>query len=127
MRKLKKIYNKYVIDEFTKDNNKLVLRLPPYHCELNPIELAWASVKSYGRTHNNTFKLQDVFELLKKGVEYVTPEMWTNFVRHIKEEEDKFWNIEHLTDEVLDEEPNEVRHILTIETGETSFSDSDSN
>jgi len=44
---------KFVIDEYTKDNNKTVLRLPPYHCELNPIELAWSSVKNYVRSHNH--------------------------------------------------------------------------
>jgi len=38
-------YNTCVIDEYAKANNVIVLRLPPYHCELNPIELAWSSVK----------------------------------------------------------------------------------
>ncbi|CAK1585278.1 unnamed protein product [Parnassius mnemosyne] len=27
-----------------------VLRLPPYHCELNPIELIWAQAKGYRRS-----------------------------------------------------------------------------
>lgn len=126
IRKLKKQYDKYVIDEYAKDNNKLVLRLPPYHCELNPIELAWASVKSYVRTHNNTFKLNDVLELLKKGVEQVTPDMWTNFIGHVINEEEKFWNIDHLTDEIMDEQPEEERQILTIGTGDSSFLYSDS-
>jgi len=31
VRKLKDTYDKYVIDEYAKDNKKLVLRLPPYH------------------------------------------------------------------------------------------------
>ncbi|CAI6358386.1 unnamed protein product [Macrosiphum euphorbiae] len=100
-----------------KDNNKVVLRLPPYHCELNPIEVAWSSVKSYAPSHNNTFKIKDLLELLKKGVEHVTPEMWTNFVGHVVKEEDKFLNIEHLSDEIIDGEPDEgERHILTIGT-----------
>lgn len=114
-------HDKYVIDDYAKDNNKTVLRLPPYHCELNPIELAWSSVKSYVRTHNSTFKLKDVKELLERGVEHVTPEMWTNFVGHVVKEEEKFWNIDSITDDYMDEEPG--RHILTI--GDTS-SDSDS-
>ncbi|KAL4155970.1 hypothetical protein QTP88_000005 [Uroleucon formosanum] len=114
-------HDKYVIDEYAKDNNKTVLRLPPYHCELNPIELAWSSVKSYVRTHNSTFKLKDVKELLERGVEHVTPEMWTNFVGHVVKEEEKFWTIDSITDDYMDEEPG--RHILTI--GDTS-SDSDS-
>ncbi|CAI6374565.1 unnamed protein product [Macrosiphum euphorbiae] len=101
--KIKKHHDTYVIDEYAKDNGTLVLRLPPYHCELNPIELAWSSVKSYVRTHNNTFKLKDVMELLKKGVEHVSPDMWKNFIEHVKKVEDKFWDLEHITDELMDE------------------------
>jgi len=121
---IKNQYNQYVIDEYAKENNHIILRLPPYHCELNPIELAWSSVKSYVRTHNNTFKLKDVLELLQKGVEHVTPDMWKNFIEHVKKVEDKFWDLEHLTDEVMDELPEESeRHVLTIGTGDTSSSD----
>ncbi|CAI6346881.1 unnamed protein product [Macrosiphum euphorbiae] len=87
-------------------------------------ELAWSSVKRYVRTHNTTFKLKDVKELLKRGVELVTPEMWTNFVGHVIKEKEKFWKIDNITDDFMDEEPEEgARHILTI--GDTS-SDSDS-
>lgn len=39
----KEDFNLFVIDEMAK---KDVLRLPPYHCELNPIELIWAKVKN---------------------------------------------------------------------------------
>ncbi|XP_050065819.1 uncharacterized protein LOC126554843 [Aphis gossypii] len=110
----------------SKENNKIILRLPPYHCELNPIKLAWLSVKNYVRNHNNTYKLKDVLELLKKGVDHVTPEIRTNFVKHVKKVEEEFWDIEHVTDSVMDENPEEVeRHILTIGTGDTSSSDSD--
>lgn len=60
-------------------------------------------------------------------MENVTPEMWTNFIGHVIKEEDKFLNLDHLSDEVMDEEPDEgERHILTIGTGDTSSSDSDS-
>ena len=38
---------KYVIDEMAKAAGHEVVRLPPYHCELNPIELAWSQVKWY--------------------------------------------------------------------------------
>ncbi|KAL4097030.1 hypothetical protein QTP88_021870 [Uroleucon formosanum] len=124
--KIKKKYDQYVIDKYAKDNNKIILRLPPYHCELNPMELAWSSVKSYVRTHNNTFKLKDVLELLKKGVEHVTPKIWKNFIEHVKNVEDKFWELERITDELMDELPEDVeRHVLTIGSDDTCSSDSD--
>lgn len=124
VRKIKKQYDKYVIDEYANNNNKIVLRLPPYHCELNPIELAWSFVKNYVRTHNNTYKLKDVLKLLKKDVEHVTPEMWKNFVEHVIKEKEKFWNLEHITDEIMDEQPEEgARQVLMIGTGDTSSSE----
>jgi hypothetical protein len=46
---IKPQYDKYVIDEYSKQHNKTILRFPPYHCELNPIEFTWSSVKKYVR------------------------------------------------------------------------------
>jgi len=75
VKKLKPLYNNYVIDEMVKSNNKIVLRLPPYHCELNAIELAWAIVKKHFKDNNKTFKLQDIKHLLIEGVNKVSPDM----------------------------------------------------
>lgn len=61
---IKDNFNKYVIDEKAKEHNKTVLRLPSYHCELNPIEMVWSMVKGHVKSHNNTFKINDVKILL---------------------------------------------------------------
>lgn len=45
-------YDKYVIDEEALKCGKKVLRLPPYHCELNAIELARSVVKNHVKTNN---------------------------------------------------------------------------
>lgn len=37
---------KYVIDDIAAAHSHKILRLPPYHCEFNPIELIWAKVKT---------------------------------------------------------------------------------
>lgn len=71
--------DKYAIDELVKEHGRTVLRLPPYHCELNPIELAWSSVKNYVKMKNTTYKLADVKVLLNEGIDHVTPAMWKNF------------------------------------------------
>jgi len=124
VKKIKSEHEKYVIEEYANENNKTVLRIPPYHCELNPIELTWSSVKHYVRTHNNTYKIKDVQELLKQGVEHVTQEMWTNFFEHVVKEEYKFWKIDFITDEILEEEPAEGdQHIMTIGTDDISGSE----
>ena len=36
-----------VMETVAKEYGHEILRLPPYHCELNPIELAWAAEKNY--------------------------------------------------------------------------------
>ena len=47
----------YVTDEMAKTAGHEVVRLPPYHCELKPIEMAWSQVKHYAKTHNTEFTL----------------------------------------------------------------------
>lgn len=76
-------YDKNVVDEMAKNHNMTVLRLPPYHCELNPIELIWAQVKGYVAARNTTFKLQEVRRLLNESFEHVTAEKWADCVRHV--------------------------------------------
>ena len=45
---------RHVIDEMAHEQGHVILRLPPYHCHYNPIELVWSEAKrafaSEGRT-----------------------------------------------------------------------------
>nr|XP_034190884.1 uncharacterized protein LOC117609093 [Osmia lignaria]XP_034190885.1 uncharacterized protein LOC117609093 [Osmia lignaria] len=93
----------YVIDEYAKQHGHTVVRLPPYHCELSPIELAWAKIKEYVRARNTTCKLSDVHALVLEAVENVSAESWQNFIRHTTEEENRFCQLDQITDSTLDE------------------------
>ena len=42
---LKNIEKQYVTDSITEKSSYFVLWLPPYHCILNPIEMAWNQLK----------------------------------------------------------------------------------
>nr|XP_022900204.1 uncharacterized protein LOC111413455 [Onthophagus taurus] len=46
------IPTEYVIDGMAKEAGHIVLRLPPYHCILNPIELICSNLKRNIRKHN---------------------------------------------------------------------------
>ncbi|XP_060869897.1 uncharacterized protein LOC132944522 [Metopolophium dirhodum] len=118
---IKPLHNKYVIVEEALKTNRHVLRLPPYHCELNPIELAWSVVKNHVKQKNTTFNLNYVKKLLIEGVQKVTSDMWANFDRHTIKEEDKLYEIDLITEIMLE---NEESHIMTI-TGDTSSDFSD--
>ncbi|XP_025209114.1 uncharacterized protein LOC112604348 [Melanaphis sacchari] len=84
--------------------NKAILRLPPYHSELNPIQLAWSAVNDYMKTNNCTsYKLDDICQLINDGVKLVTPEMMANFVDQSVKEEDKLWDLDFIIDEMLEE------------------------
>jgi len=68
VKEIKGQYISYVVDNMAKDAGHSVLRLPPYHCELNPIELAWAMVEGYVKQHNTTNKIDDVKVLLNTAI-----------------------------------------------------------
>lgn len=94
-------FDKYVIDEIAKKDNKTVLRLPPYHSELNPIEIVWLMVKEYIKNNSNTCK--DVKQLLEQGIDCVKAEHWSYFIKHIREnEEKKMWKIDDIADKMID-------------------------
>lgn len=105
-----------------KDAGHTVLRLPSYHCEFNPIELAWAMVKGYVKSNNTTFKIDDVRALLNTGIERVTDEHWKNFIRHVITQEDSMWQVDTIMDDIID---NLEPCVLTINDENSSVDDSE--
>ncbi|KAK4288468.1 hypothetical protein Pmani_038503 [Petrolisthes manimaculis] len=82
----------YAVDEMAEKHGHEVLRLPPYHCQLNPIELIWAQVKEEIRKNNSNSsqKLRVIEELTRKAMNNVTVENWKKCVAHTKKVEDEF-------------------------------------
>jgi hypothetical protein len=74
-----------------KTNGFEVLRLPPYFCIFNPIELIWGDLKRTIRKYNDRPESSpEVVELMRREVQKITPEKWQNCVRHIKKVELSF-------------------------------------
>ena len=110
----------YVVDEMIKQSARFVLRTPPYHCTLNPIEMAWANLKAYIARRNRTFKLDEAKELFAEAVAQFTPENWRDCVNHVIEQvEQEMWTLDDIIEKEISVEP------VIITFTDSDFEDSD--
>ena len=81
-----------------------VLRLPVAHCELNPIELAWASVKGYAAKHNIAwYRLEDMERLTPEVFAHTTTDMWRNFCRRVVKVENDYIVKDRVVEDIVEE------------------------
>ncbi len=80
----------YAIDEIARSNGHEVIRTPPYHPELQPIETCWAVVKNHV-ARNSDFTMKNLFDQLEAGFAKVTGKTCTKIISRIRKIEDKFW------------------------------------
>ena len=92
----------YIIDEIAEKNGHIVLRTPPYHPELQPIEICWGIVKNeVGRNCN--FTMQNLENQLEEAFNKVTSETCNKIIRKIRQVKDKFWEEDAKMDRSLEE------------------------
>lgn len=92
----------YVVDRIIKSHGHIPLRTPPYMCELNPIELIWAQLKHYVRSHNTTgdVPIKILMELIEQGFASITPVDLAKCCKHVVDIEDHFWETDQQMEEV---------------------------
>ena len=110
-------YKTYEIDELLHNHGHSVLRLPPYHPDLNPIELVWASLKEYVAKRNVTFNFNDVNNYCNDFFESFSKDDWLSRCRHVIKIEREYWEKEQLFDTVVDD--------IIINLGEDSEEESE--
>lgn len=93
----------YEIDEIARSHGHEIVRTPPYHPELQPIEICWGVVKNE-IARNCNFTMKNLEVQLEKGFEKVTKETCEKIVKKIKKVEDKFWMEDAILDEKNDHE-----------------------
>uniref|UniRef100_A0A0B7BGD8 Tc1-like transposase DDE domain-containing protein n=1 Tax=Arion vulgaris TaxID=1028688 RepID=A0A0B7BGD8_9EUPU len=81
----------YQIDKIILEHGHTSLRLPPYHPQLNPIELVWAKVKGRVAEKNTTFKMCDVQNLTREAISTINKKYWRKCEDHVLREEDGYW------------------------------------
>lgn len=80
----------YAIDEIAKKYGHEVLRTPPYHPELQPIETCWAVVKN-AIARACDFTMANLIIQLDKSFEKVTDKTCDGLIKKIRTIEDSFW------------------------------------
>lgn len=88
----------YAIDEIARSKGHEVIRTPPYHPELQPIETCWGVVKNHIARHSD-FTMQNLMQQLEVGFERVTGKTCAGIIKKVREIEDNFW-----TEDILSEE-----------------------
>ena len=84
------------IDKYLKSQGHVALRLPPYHPQLNPIELVWAEIKRLVALRNTTFKLKDIEILTREAISSIDKEFWNKCENHVHKIEEDYWKKEGL-------------------------------
>mgnify|MGYP005985697133 FL=1 len=86
---------KYVVDELLIANGYSVLRLPPYHCQYNPIELMWGYCKTYYNRRINSLSGKDrTSALWSTALNDCDNGMWRNAIKHCEDLIDQDWKNE---------------------------------
>ena len=80
----------YIIDEIAKSQGHEVLRTPPYHPELQPIETCWGIVKNEV-ARNCDFTMANLVIQLDAAFEKVTSKTCQGLIKKIRQIENSFW------------------------------------
>src|SRR4030043_466973 len=80
----------FAIDEIVQELGHEVIRTPPYHPELQPIETCWGVVKNHvARTCD--FTMTNLIEQLDRAFNKVTAHTCSEIIKEINKIEDEFW------------------------------------
>lgn len=80
----------YAIDEIARSHGHEVIRTPPYHPELQPIETCWGVVKNHV-ARNCDFTMNNLIEQLDSGFDKVTAKTCAKIIAKVRKIEDEFW------------------------------------
>lgn len=92
-------FPEYRLDKLASECGISILRTPPYHPELQPIETCWAVVKNY-MADNCDFSMLGLRKRLPEAFSKVTSSTVKEIIAKVADQEDNYWK----EDEKLDEE-----------------------
>lgn len=94
----KEQFKTFSIDKILAEHNHNILRLPPYHPDLNPIEMAWSMIKQYVGSKNVKWNLNNAIELVKEKVNLMGATQWETLCNKTKSVEEEYAKSDHIID-----------------------------
>ena len=86
----------YQVDTYLQQHGHQVLRLPPYHMELNPLELIWTDVKQYVARNISSLTGTDVRQLIAHAIAQTDRAAWQRCCEHVRTVEQRYWKQDSL-------------------------------
>ena len=88
----------YIVDEIAREQGHDVLRTPPYHPELQPIETCWGIVKNE-IARNCDFTMDNLIFQVGNAFKKVAAKTCVGLIEKIRDVEDTFWRDDAALDE----------------------------
>ncbi|GBP80887.1 hypothetical protein EVAR_52191_1 [Eumeta japonica] len=85
------------------EQNHTILRLPPYHPDLNPIEMAWSTIKQYVGSKNVKWNINNAIELIIEKVNLMGAPEWEVLGDKVKRIEEEYAKSDHVVDLMTEE------------------------
>ena len=96
----------YKLDRLASGHGISILRTPPYHPELQPIETCWAVVKNH-LADNCDFTMAGLRNRLPHAFSKVTSETCKEIISKVIDQEEKFWSEDEKLDEIYSKNAEE--------------------
>ncbi|XP_069354549.1 uncharacterized protein [Maniola hyperantus] len=94
----KDCFKKFALDKMLTDYGHDILRIPPHHPDLNPIEMVWAVIKTHVTSKTKEFNVSKIIDLVKEKVDTIGPEEWKIMCMEVREIEESYRNNELIVD-----------------------------
>lgn len=91
----------YAAEEILKQHGHEVLKLPPYHCDLNAIELIWSLAKRKVASRNLGLHGSETENLIRECFSMITPADWKKCTDHVINVEEKYKSKDNILDTEL--------------------------
>lgn len=128
----KEQYKTFSIDKILAEHNHIILRLPPYHPDLNPIEMAWAMIKQYVGSKNVKWNLNHAIELVKEKVNLMGAREWEILCNKVNSVEEEYAKSDHIIDIMTEQfvirvtdDSSDSEESVDVDTDNSEMSDDD--